>query len=151
MRERLAFAQELQHPNLSKDGYRVTSQRDKRYNCAAWAAGEENTEKWWEPRKGKGYHWPNEAPFNIRLGSYVKAYESVGFSECDDGEPETGFEKIVLYQDADGDFSHAARQLESGKWTSKLGPQEDIEHTTAKGAEGGIYGRVAKFLKRRRL
>ncbi len=65
-----------------------------------------------------------------------------------DGELEPGFEKIAVYEDIDGEFCHASRQLPSGKWTSKLGPNEDIEHSTPKGVEGGGYGKCSAFLKR---
>lgn len=152
MRDRLTNAQELfQHPNLVKDGYRVTSPRDKRYNCAAWAAGDEHTEKWWEPQEPlnkRGYFWPEGITPSLQLDSYVQVFKTFGFSECDNGDLEEGFEKIAIYEDAEGDFSHAARQLQTGKWTSKLGPNEDIEHATPYGISGGLYGVFAKFLKR---
>ena len=42
---------------------------------------------------------------------------------------------------------HAARQLTSGRWTSKVGQNIDIEHTLA-GLEGPFYGEVVRILKR---
>src|SRR5258708_6988096 len=64
-----------------------------------------------------------------------------------------GFEKIALYSNAQGEFTHAARQKEDGIWTSKLGDWEDIEHRTLSGLSGNApaYGSVAKILKRPRL
>jgi len=38
--------------------------------------------------------------------------------------------------------------LPSGKWTSKLGRLEDIEHDTPDDVAGGVYGEVAGFMKR---
>ena len=108
------------------------------------------TDKWWEPQTGKGFYWPPGVPFDISVDSYATAYESVGYERCTDSSLEPGIEKIALFEDDDRDFCHAARQLESGKWTSKLGPNEDIEHDTARGAEGGGYGKLSLFMKRPR-
>ncbi|MGH7151714.1 MAG: DUF7689 domain-containing protein, partial [Planctomycetota bacterium] len=44
---------------------------------------------------------------------------------------------------------HLARQIEDGRWTSKLGEREDIVHAL-RGVEGGSYGRVARILMRKR-
>ena len=46
--------------------------------------------------------------------------------------------------------THAARQLESGLWTSKCGKLQDIQHETLQAIEGGLYGHPAVFLQRRR-
>ena len=43
--------------------------------------------------------------------------------------------------------THAARQLRSGRWTSKLGQAEDIEHEL-RALEGAIHGAVVLILKR---
>jgi hypothetical protein len=49
------------------------------------------------------------------------------------------------------EVTHAARQLPSGAWTSKLGDWEDIEHNALSGLESSFYGRVSIILKRQRL
>lgn len=59
-----------------------------------------------------------------------------------------GFQKVAFFVGANGVPTHAARQLPSGLWTSKLGEWEDIEHTLH-ALEGDIYGTVALLLKRR--
>lgn len=46
--------------------------------------------------------------------------------------------------------THAARQLSSGHWTSKLGDCEDIEHFALDGVANKIYGAAVVFLKRLR-
>lgn len=51
-----------------------------------------------------------------------------GFEDCTSPDEEHGYEKIALYLAGDGKVTHAARQLESGQWTSKLGNWVDIEH-----------------------
>jgi hypothetical protein len=58
-------------------------------------------------------------------------------------------EKIAIFADATGSPTHAARQLTSGRWTSKLGEAEDIEHEL-RAIEGDIYGTVVAILKRPR-
>jgi hypothetical protein len=47
-------------PDLSKTGYRLTSDEDAMYNCIAWAAGEDG--RWWEPAIAPGYFWHDTAP-----------------------------------------------------------------------------------------
>jgi hypothetical protein len=47
----------------------------------------------------------------------------------------------------DGEPTHAARQLPNGKWTSKLGRWQDIEHELD-GLVGEMYGTVKQILKR---
>jgi hypothetical protein len=42
---------------------------------------------------------------------------------------------------------HAARQLPGGRWTSKLGNREDIEHDL-NAVSGEAYGTVVMVLKR---
>ena len=66
-----------------------------------------------------------------------------------DAKLEQGIEKIALF--GKGDFgseipAHAALQLESGQWTSKLGTFEDINHTILEAVAGPVYGRVICYL-----
>jgi hypothetical protein len=78
----------------------------------------------------------------------ILAFQAIGFELCADGGLEPGFEKVALY--GDGVFyTHAARQLPDGKWTSKLGGAEDIEHDAAEDVAGGVYGEVVQFMRRR--
>jgi hypothetical protein len=67
--------------------------------------------------------------------------------------PMKHFEKIVLYGVRVGTDivpTHAARQLVDGRWTSKLGNCEDIEHDTIEMLNGPRYGVPICFLKRSR-
>lgn len=45
-------------------------------------------------------------------------------------------------------YTHAARQLPNGLWTSKLGQLEDITHATPQVIAGSDYGEVMQFMKR---
>ena len=60
---------------------------------------------------------------------------------------EKGFQKIALYV-KDGIPTHAARQLPTGKWTSKLGRDIDIEHDFPEVLNGADYGVASIFMKK---
>jgi hypothetical protein len=85
----------------------------------------------------------------LSLESYVRALELQGYAPCVTAELEAGYEKVAIYAGADGLPTHAARQLSSGRSTSKLGKAEDIEHDALAALEGAVYGTVARVLKRR--
>ncbi len=78
---------------------------------------------------------------------FVAAFASLGYTVCEGEGPEAGCEKIALFADADGRPTHASRQLPGGRWTSKLGKLEDIEHELHD-LEGAVYGAVVLILKR---
>lgn len=137
---------EISFPNIVSSGYSITSPATREYNCIAWAATD--TDIWWEPDQNNSYYWPPELPREYTLNAYIKAYESLNYTICESGECEEGLEKIAIYVDADNKPTHAARQLSSGHWTSKLGQLEDIQHATLDGLSGSWYGTVAVFLKR---
>ena len=63
-------------------------------------------------------------------------------------ELEAGHEKVALYADDQGEWTHVARQLPDGWWTSKLGPDEDILHRTPQALAGDLYGQVQAIMKR---
>ena len=77
----------------------------------------------------------------------MQAFQALGYETCDTGVLEAGFLKVALY--AQGSlYTHAARQLPNGKWTSKLGRLEDVEHDSPEDLAGGVYGMVTGFMKR---
>lgn len=127
-------------PRLTPDNHRVTSPATPDYNCVAWSAGD--TDRWWEP----GVCWPAQAE-GYGPDVLEAAFRSLGYEPCADGGVEAGFEKVALYA-AGAFYTHAARQLPSGKWTSKLGRSEDIEHDTPDDIAGGAYGEVFRFMRR---
>lgn len=135
-----------QFPRLAIGGYRVASVATSNYNCIAWAAG--RTDRWWWPSRDA--FWPPDIPAQETLDAFVRAYETLGFTPCADAALEPGFEKIAIYANPGGSPKHAARQLSSGKWTSKLGRAVDIEHVDPGALEGQLYGSTCLFLKRRR-
>ena len=131
-------------PGLRESFFEITSPPTNSYNCIAWAASD--TLRWWWP--APEYFWPNDVATTSTLDAFVSVYEGMGFMSCDDSAPENEFERIAIFVDADGIPSHASRQLETGRWTSKLGNADDIEHDLC-ALEGDHYGKVALIMKRR--
>jgi hypothetical protein len=133
-------------PNLNTGNCEITSPATNAYNCIAWAAGTDG--QWWDPNDL--YYWPPGVPREITIDSVVRVYEGLGFAICIGGELEAGFDKVAIFaKQVSGRVpTHAARQLDSGAWTSKLGPCEDISHTSADAVTGPSYGEVLYFMSR---
>lgn len=133
-----------QLPELAKRGYAVTSP-PAGYNCVAWAASD-NT-RWWQNEPG--FYWP-VADRRPQVDSLMAAFRQLGYEDCgDDGSLEPGYEKVAVYAES-GLWTHASRQLPEGRWTSKLGPDEDIEHAAPEDLVGTPYGDIHGFMKRTR-
>ena len=129
-------------PRLTESNHRITSPPTRNYNCIAWSAVD--TDHWWQPR----VYWPIEAPPDeFGIGGLTLAFKSLGYQECEDSTLEAGFEKVALYGTSLF-YTHAARHLPNGKWTSKLGRAEDIEHDTPEDVAEGIYSFIVQFMKR---
>lgn len=131
-------------PGLSIEDFRITSPADVTYNCIAWAAGEAGR-PWW-PMSPQHSFWPEAAPHRIALDAFVRVFRSLGYVEAATAEQEADTEKVAIYA-IEGRPTHAARQLPSGMWTSKLGSSFDIEHRLP-GIEGKLYGSVVIVMKR---
>jgi hypothetical protein len=135
-------------PNLDLEGFAFTSSEDWFYNCFAWAAGD--NKHIWQPSKSSFYVWFTRSN-SESLENFIENYGYIGYKEITESpEFEPEFEKIAIYVDDGGQPSHAARQTNSGAWTSKLGRSEDIEHKTLECLEGEDYGKVKVILKRPR-
>jgi hypothetical protein len=93
-------------------------------------------------------YWPPDIPRQYTLEAYVQAFATLGYEVCDNDYLEDGYEKVAIFVEGNSP-EHMARQLSSGRWTSKLGMWEDIEHAL-QGLRGEKYGEVVKVLKRRR-
>ena len=127
-----------------KSTFRPTSLSCRHYNCIAWAAGD--SKRRWEHQAG--YKWP-KAPRTEDIESLVAVFAGLGYSKCDDGSLEAGFEKVVLYVHfLRPRWTHAARQLPNGMWTSKIGHLEDVQHRTPECLQSGDYGRVHSYMRR---
>src|SRR5262249_19467017 len=104
-----------------------------------------DTTRWYQP----GRFWPIPAsPDEAGIGVLEQMFLSMGYRDCGgDDSLEPGYEKVALYGYALF-YTHAARQLPTGKWTSRLGPQQDIEHHSPHDVTGPAYGEVAQVMKR---
>ena len=129
-------------PRLTNENHRVTSPATPDYNCIAWAAMD--MLHWWQP----GIYWPiNVADDDYGIGTLEQLFASFGYVECSNSDYEPDYEKLALYGTTLF-YTHAARQLSTGKWTSKLGRCEDIEHDTPDDVAGGLYGEVVQLMSR---
>lgn len=138
---------ESSYPNLVKYGYKITSHDTIDYNCVAWAAQDDET--WWWPDAQNQFYWPPGIPRQETIEAFHQAYQTLGYEVCESDVLESGFQKIAIYVDSQKTPTHVARQLRDGKWTSKLGSREDIEHNNLQGLTGNPgYGEVACIMKR---
>lgn len=136
-------------PGLDPASFAITSQHTRTYNCIAWAAGE--SKRRWEPDPLGIYHWPAGVQREYSIESFIKAYETLGYRVCFGSELEGGIEKVAIFSIAESGIqrpTHAALQLESGKWTSKLGDLEDIEHDPLQSVNGPLYGTPTVYMSR---
>jgi hypothetical protein len=131
---------EAAFPGLAADGYLVASPKTHSYNCVSRAAGDAS--RWWEP----GIYWPG--PPGDDLAALTGLFADLGYAPCAGDELEAGLEKVAIDADEHGEWTHAARQLPDGWWTSKLGPDEDILHRTPQALAGDLYGQVRAIMQR---
>ncbi len=132
-------------PNAEAEGYDETSPATRAYNCIAYAAGD--TTKWWWPDSAPHAHWPKDIPQSETVEAFLECYGGLGYETCNDGQFEEGFEKVAIYA-LNNVVTHAALQLQNGRWTSKLGKDIDIEHHTLEILAGPHYGQVVRYLRR---
>jgi hypothetical protein len=131
-------------PGLRGLPYQIKSPRDHRYNCIAFAAGD--THSWWWPDAAEEDFWLAGVARLETVEAFRDAFATLGYVVCNDDQHEPGYEKIALFALA-GVPKHAARQLPGGRWTSKLGTREDIEHALHD-LTGMLYGSVVLVMRR---
>ena len=140
-------------PRLASEPYNITSARSRRYNCVAWISQDQS--RWWEPQERGGFYWPEGLPKeDFSLANYLAAFRTLGFERCADGALTDGVEKIAVYVDDAGEFTHVAVQLDDGWWSSKLGHFNDVSHQGLESLLRGrplTYGENFIFMARRRL
>ena len=134
-----------QFPNSRDEPFGMTSPHTPSYNCIAWAFGDNS--KWFWPDPENTYYWPENISREVTIESFIQLFNSIGYIVCNGQELELEYEKIAVFTDENGEPTHAARQLENGFWTSKLGRHIDVQHTI-NSIEEGDYGMVELFMKR---
>lgn len=128
--------------DLNVDDYIAHSDESADYNCTSFAAG--YTDRWFDPY---GY-WPDGVPRGEGVAYLVAAYQTEGFAVCSRRDPEDGFEKVAIYADDVGRWTHASRLRPDGWWASKIGGWEDILHRMPENLEGRVYGEILLYMKR---
>ena len=130
-------------PHLDRMGYTVTSPFEESYNCIAWAAGDD-TRCWWPV---DSYYWPSGVAAEETISAFIEMFETLGFSSCSNANLDPGYEKVAIYADQNRTPTHAARQLPTGAWTSKLGKGVDLSHELD-AVTGPLYGQVVQYMHR---
>lgn len=131
-------------PRLFGNEYQLTSKKSRRYNCLAWALGANDV--WWDA--GVGGAWPDGVPDDGSVLAAIRFFEHFGYTCAADAELKEGLLKIAIYGDDQG-YTHAARQLANGRWSSKLGKLQDIEHHKLESLFGRRYGTVVQIMEMR--
>ncbi|MEX2212917.1 MAG: hypothetical protein WD768_02240 [Phycisphaeraceae bacterium] len=103
--------------------------------------------------KNSGYYWPETDGMwfdgisrDGSIDSIIDAFRLHGYELCNDGSLERQVQKIAIYVSRNGP-EHVARQLGSGKWTSKLGEGIDAQHALSD-LESDLYGKATIFMAR---
>jgi len=136
-------------PKLAQSPYRIRSHATGKYNCIAWAAG--RTDCWFWPGHPGMAFWPSGITVAVTLQAFIELFESLGYECCSDRTPDWRFERVAIYV-RNHEVQHAARQLLSGRWSSKAGPWWLIEHEfeALTGQTAAEYGDIAQLMRRRR-
>lgn len=129
-------------------GYRDASEETIVYNCLSWALGINWTRLDPEP-KCAGYYWFPGIPRKWDEPTIRTIFEKHSYTVADNYDLEPEFEKVVFYCDDKGVPQHFARQLPDGKWASKMGDLNDIEHDTLESLISELYGKPGLVLKRK--
>jgi hypothetical protein len=147
---------EAARPSLEGTAYCISSRSTDRYNCVAWAAGDDT--RFWAPAPGPGgkqlggYYWPPDPriPALFTVGALEQVFAARGYSRCENGDVTPGIEKVAIFGYDEHDATHMARQTRDGKWTSKMGALADIIHEELNGIAGGTVGQIQRFMSRPR-
>ena len=135
-------------PRLNDSNYKRTSPESTQYNCFAWASGVDDRR--WEPITRR--YWPNGVTTrDVSFDALIQHFDSQGYEQCRDGSLEKGFEKVALYAIVRPNElipTHAAKQLQNGWWTSKLGDWDDIIHSSPDDLISNGYGEPVMFMRR---
>ena len=132
-------------PNTVFEPFLLTSPQTPNYNCIAWAFEDPSRVYW--PGPPSSFYWPDDVPREENIQAFIRLFEKKGYFKCHNGDLEQNFQKIAIFVNNKGCPTHAARQLDNGRWTSKLGPSFDVEHTIFS-IENGAYGVVSVYMKR---
>jgi hypothetical protein len=80
-------------PGLQGQPYQIASPRDPRYNCIAFAVGDNRN--WWWPDLTEEDTWPAGVARVATVEAFRDAFATLGYMVCDHAQLEPGFEKMV--------------------------------------------------------
>lgn len=146
------------HLNRKNALFVVTSPRDESYNCIAWAMG--LNDRWVDPDEASGHWWPvkyNDINTQIGQDGLIRAFQTMGFRECDNDNIEKHYDKVALYYNPVNNlWTHAARVLSPVEYHSKAGKLWDFHHGSGdalnnKAMPDKTYGVVYTIMKRPKI
>ncbi len=121
-------------PRLAAENFVVIGPRDQTYNCIAWSLGIID-------------RWVVARPY---IDTFDTLYRKHGFKPANvDARLDPSLEKVVVFAEGDS-IVHAVKQELDGSWTSKMGPDFLIRHTTLEAVGGGAYGQPVRMYVRPR-
>lgn len=139
---------EAKWPKLRPGNYAIKSRATARYNCMAFANGDDR--HWWQSGLHGGRHyWPPNV--GDTLEAWVEIFTRQGYELTSSRDVESGFEKIAIYLDLTDMLPGHIAKSDGRVWKSKLGRIQDIEHATLElleGDESWEYGIVERILRR---
>ncbi len=80
-------------PGLRDQPYQIKSPKDRKYNCIAFAAGDDRS--WWWPDLDGEDNWPAGIARVETLEAFRDAFATLGYVVCDHDQFEEGYEKKV--------------------------------------------------------
>lgn len=143
-------------PDLAEDkNFKILSEVTPIYNCIAWAMG--YTDRWVDPERLTGHWWPEGVPREATPETLVAAFKAEGFEQSENGLPEEGYNKVVLYKKENAEeWTHAAQVVSTDIEYSKFGQAWDGQHShnvlrkTTIGRERLSYGIAYAYMKKRK-
>jgi len=136
-------------PKLIPGTYTHASQATPRYNCFAFAVGDDR--HWWEPEMHGGrFRWAEGVGDGI--DSWAQVFVLNGYEPTNNLDHEDGYEKVAIYVELETLRPSHVAISDGVTWKSKLGKLQDIEHATLNQLEGDYeweYGIVERVLRRR--
>lgn len=130
-------------PNSEKEPILIQSPETSTYNCVAWVLGK--MDAWYEP--DLDYDWIAGLPMENDLATMQKFFEYFAFEGCEKPSLSDFSEEIIALFAKDGIFTHVAKRLENGRWTSKMGNSYDVEHSLTSISDG-LYGEVVLYMRK---
>lgn len=129
------------YPNLKEGDWKVTGEKDCKYNCIEWSLCKDD--EWiWDQVDNAG-----NKNSDVEISDFDEFYKKQGLTKCGESssecKPECKKRKVALFAKK-GEPQHAAKETKDGGWwESKRGKNVKIIHRLDQ-LEGGFYGDVVR-------